>query len=213
MGSLEPNHSCQEPRGFEVVWRMPILKGSRRKGYSNDIPTEFRGRLVKKFRVTSVQSVPLKVGVKLEGFHEDEETESWPFRELVGGLMWLAISTRPDISNAVRSVARYCSAPKAVHWKSALGILAYINGTCGFGITYQRETTVGIFLELFADADYASKATDMMRSVSGGVIMCAGACVCLFLGRRNKCVTLSTSEAEYVTLGDAVKELLFLRQV
>ena len=53
-------------------------------------------------------------------FDENEETESWPFCELVGGLMWLAISTRPDISNAVRFFARYCSAPKAVHWKSAL---------------------------------------------------------------------------------------------
>ena len=120
--------------------------------------------------MTSVQSVPLKVGVKLEVFHEDEETESWPFRELVGGLMWLAISTRLDISNAVRSVARYCSAPKAVHWKSALGTLAYINGTCGFGITYRRGTTVGFSLEVFADADYASRATDR-RSVSGSAIM------------------------------------------
>ena len=61
---------------------------------------------------TSVQSVPLRVGVKLEKFDEDEETGSWPFRELVGGLMWLAISTRPDIFNAVRSVAGYCSPPK-----------------------------------------------------------------------------------------------------
>ena len=111
--------------------------------------------LVKKFRVTSVQSVPLQVGVKLEEFDENEETESWPFREFVGGLIWLVISTRPDISNAVRFVARYCSAPKSVHWKSALGILAYVNGTCGFGITYQRGTTVGISLEVFADADYA----------------------------------------------------------
>ena len=44
--------------------------------------------------------------------------------------------------------------------------------------------------------------------------MCAGAgaCVCWF-SRTQKCVTLSTSEAEYVALGDAVKELLFLRQV
>ena len=105
----------------------------------------FAEELVKKFPVTSVQSVPLRVGVKLEEF-DDEETESLPFRERVGGLMWLAISTRPDISNAVRSVARYCSAPKAIHWKSALGILAYINGTCGFGIKYQRGTTVGISL-------------------------------------------------------------------
>ena len=75
----------------------------------------FAEELVKKFRVTPVQSVPPKIGVKLEDFHEDEETESWPFRELVGVLMWLAISTRPVISNAVRSVTRYCSAPKAVH--------------------------------------------------------------------------------------------------
>ena len=36
--------SCQEPRRFEVVCRMPILEGSQ-KGYSNDIPTEFRVRV------------------------------------------------------------------------------------------------------------------------------------------------------------------------
>ena len=86
----------------------------------------FEEELVKKFRATSVQSVPLREGVKFEEFDDNEETESWPFRELVGGSMWLAILTRPDISNAVRSVARYCSTPKAIHWKAALGILAYI---------------------------------------------------------------------------------------
>ena len=42
--------------------------------------------------------------------------------------------------------------------------------------------------------------------------MCGGACVSWF-SRTQKCVILSTSEAEYVTLGDTVKELLFLRQV
>ena len=117
----------------------------RKRGTLTIFQQSFSEELVNKFRVTSVQSVPLKAGVKLEDFGEDEETESWPFRELVGGLMWLAISTRPDISNAVRSVARYCSALEAVRWKSALGVLAYINGTCGFGITYQRGNTVDIF--------------------------------------------------------------------
>ena len=52
------------------------------------------------------------------------ETENCPVRELVGSLLSLAISTRPDISNAIRAVARYCSAPKIIHWKAALGILA-----------------------------------------------------------------------------------------
>ena len=49
---------------------------------------------MKKFGMTSVQNVPLRVGLKLKDFDEDEETENWPFCELVGGLLWLAISTR-----------------------------------------------------------------------------------------------------------------------
>ena len=76
----------------------------RKMGILTISQQSFAEKLVKKFRMTSVQSVPLREGVKLEEFDEDEETEGWPFRELVGGLMWLAISTRPDISNAVRSV-------------------------------------------------------------------------------------------------------------
>ena len=78
-------------------------------------------------------------------------------------------------------------------------------------ILHFRETLSSISLEVFADADYASKVPDR-RSVSGGLIMCGGASVCWFF-RTQKCVTLSTSETEYVALGDAVKELLFLRQV
>ena len=50
----------------------------------------FAEELMKKLRVTSVQSALLRVRVKLEEFDENEETESWPFRELVG-LMWLVI--------------------------------------------------------------------------------------------------------------------------
>ena len=64
--------------------------------------------------------------------------------------------------------------------------------TSDFGITFQRGS--GLELVAFADADYASKATDR-RSVSGGAIMCAGPCVCWF-SRTQKCVTLSTTEAE-----------------
>ena len=75
----------------------------------------FADELVKRFGVTSTKSIPLRVGVKLEEFDEDERVENWSFRELVGSLMWLSISMRPDSSNAVRAVARYCTAPRAIH--------------------------------------------------------------------------------------------------
>ena len=135
--------------------------------------------LVKTFCVTFKQSIPLRVGVKLEEFEEDERVENWPFRELVGSSMWLSISTRPNISNTVRAVAGHCTAPRAIHLKVALGILEYINGTSEYGITFQRGTLSSISLEVFADADCTSKATDR-RSVSGGEIMCGGASVCWF---------------------------------
>ena len=111
----------------------------------------FANELVKKACVTSTKSVPLRIGVKLEELDEDEGVENWPFRELVGSLMWLSISTRPDISNAVRAIARYCTAPRAIHWKAALDILEYIiNGTSACGITFQIGTLSSILLEVFA---------------------------------------------------------------
>ena len=113
----------------------------------------FADELVKKFCVTSTQSVSLRVGIKLEEFDEDERVENWPFRELVGSLMWLSISTRPDIANAVQAVARYCTAPRAIHRKAALGILEYINVTSEYGITFQRGTLSSISLEVVANAD------------------------------------------------------------
>ena len=62
----------------------------------------FADELVKKVCVTSTQSVPLRVGVKLEKIDEGERVENWPFRELVGSLMWLSMSMRPDIAKHIR---------------------------------------------------------------------------------------------------------------
>ena len=153
----------------------------------------------------------MSASVKLEEFSAEEETTSFPFRELVGSLMWLATQTRPDISNAVRAVARYCASPKLIHWRTALGSLGYVRRTSSLGISFYRGSVAGLSLQVFSDADYASKATDR-RSVSGGLIMCGGGCVSWF-SRTQKCVTLSTAEAEYVAITDVFKEVLFLRQV
>ena len=101
--------------------------------------------------------------------------------------------------------------PKMVHWKAALGIFGYAVRTSSFGITFQRGTVEGSHLVSFADADYASKGTDR-RSVSGGVVMCAGGPVSWY-SETQKCVTLSTTQAEYVAMSDVAKEILFVRRV
>ena len=100
----------------------------------------------------------------------------------MGCSKWLANQTRPDVTNAVRAVARHANKPREVHLSTAIDGLEYVFFTSDFGIKFQKGSGLG--LVAFADADYASKATDR-TSVSGRVVMCAGACVCWFLGLRS----------------------------
>ena len=72
--------------------------------------------------------------------------------------MWLANQTRPDIANAVTTVARYENKAGEVHWCTAIGILEHIFDTSDFFSAFQRDS--GLERVAFADAVYASKATD-----------------------------------------------------
>ena len=117
-----------------------------------------------------------------------------------------------DASRPLKYSASCCEILySAESYPLALGILEHIKGVIEYGVACQRRTLASVSLEVFADANYASKPTDR-RSVSGGAIMCGGSCVCWF-SRTQKYITLSASETEYVSLGDAIKQLLFLRQV
>ena len=57
------------------------------------------------FDVTTTSLYPASPGANLEARKEGESGGTWDYREAVGGLMWLVVMSRPDISNAVRAVA------------------------------------------------------------------------------------------------------------
>ena len=119
--------------------------------------------------------------------------------------MWLPTMTRPDISNAVRTVARHCHNPIDRHWKAVLKTMAHLHGTRGTGLTFRTRSEFD--LTAYSDADYADKSDDG-RSVAGTVITLGGAAVS-WPSSTQRCVTLSTAEAEYVALGEGMKEALF----
>ena len=145
---------------------------------------------------------------QLQVREEDVEAGDEQFREVVGSLMWIANQTRPDISNAVRAVARHSHEPKKSHWKAAQKILNYLLETAHLGMKFKRDASVDVGKLVYADAEFASKANDR-RSISGAVRLGAGMIVAGF-SRTQQCITLSTSEAEYVGMGDGVKEALFV---
>lgn len=102
----------------------------------------------------------------------------------IWSLTWLSTQTRPDISKAVRALARYCPANKIVHWRAALGILRYqvrIRWTSLFGTSVYRgaRTVRGLSVLSLADADYAGTAADG-NAVPGGLVICGGVCAFFF---------------------------------
>ena len=164
---------------------------------------------MKKFDVTSTSDVPASPSVELMPRAADESATTEPYREAVGSLMWLANTTRPDIADAVRSVARHCHDPGVSHWKAVRKILSYIAGTVDLGLVYKRGSSD--VLTVYADSSYAPKATDR-RSVSGGLVMFCGAAIA-WLSRTQRIVSLSSTEAEYIAVSDVLRETIFLRGV
>ena len=164
-----------------------------------------------KFGVIRGKFTQMVVELRLGEFDQEEAEVEEPFRSLVGHLIWLANQPRPDILNAVRAVARYSHSPKLVHWKAVLHILQYIRLTSGHGITFQRGMGSGVDLKLYVDSDFASRDTNR-RSVSGGVVMCARACVSFF-SRTPKSVILSSTEEGYAAMAAGIKETMFLRYI
>ena len=148
--------------------------------------------LTKRFNVTAQSDTPASTVADLGPTTADDTLVECPFRQVVGGVMWLAGMTRPDIANAARAVARHSHNPCERHWKAAVKILAYLNSTRDLGITYKKGEE--LTLSVYTDADYASKETGR-RSISGVAVMLGNAAV-YATSRTQHCVTLSTTEAE-----------------
>jgi hypothetical protein len=156
------------------------------------------------------KTVPLSTSVTLsrkEGKPLDT-TGGYDYRSLVGGLMYLSVCTRPDISYAVGALARYMSAPSSSHWQAALGVLRYLAGTASMGITFSGGD---ITVQGYCDADYAGDV-DTRRSTTAYAFMLNGGAIS-WSSRRQQTVAASTTEAEYMAASAAVKEALWLRKL
>ncbi|KMQ87485.1 retrovirus-related pol polyprotein from transposon tnt 1-94 [Lasius niger] len=95
--------------------------------------------------------------------------EDKPYRELVGGLIYLASATRPDLSFTASVLSRFCSRPGIAHWQLAKRVLRYIKGTMDYGITYEKNNNN---MCAYVDADWRNDIDDR-RSYTGNVIILA----------------------------------------
>ena len=63
--------------------------------------------LGEKYGVGWGKGIPIPTTSRIWDLDVDEPIVLFPFRVLIGALLWIALLSRPDNVNAVRAVARY----------------------------------------------------------------------------------------------------------
>ena len=157
-----------------------------------------------------------------EILHKDEDgperRQTWHYRSVIGMLNYLAASTRPDILFAVHQCARFSANPKLSHERAVKRIVRYLKGTKEKGIIMNPDRDKGI--QCFVDADfaggYSNETKDDPVSVFSrtGYVLFYFNCPVLWVSRMQTEISLSTVEAEYVALSQAMRDVIpFLDQM
>ncbi|CAF0996295.1 unnamed protein product [Brachionus calyciflorus] len=133
------------------------------------------------------------------------------YRQAIGSLIYLMISTRPDISYSVSVLSRYMQMPRELHWRYLKRLLRYVKTTKHYNLVYQRDNTKEIEFIGYSDADYAGNIED--RKSTSGYVFKYKNCPVSWNCSKQKVVSLSSTESEYIALTLAVKEGLWLNQL
>ena len=115
-------------------------------------------------------STPAEVSSKLKPApSQAEPVNQTEYQSAVGSLMYLAVSTRPDIAFSVNNLAWFNSNPQKEHWTALKRILRYLKGTTNIGILYKHDGSDKCVQ--YSDADWAGDPSD--RKSTSGYILCS----------------------------------------
>jgi hypothetical protein len=127
---------------------------------------------------------------------------------VVGTANYLMLISRPDIAFTCQWLARHMQKPSKAHLSAAIGLFKYLKSTIDLALCYGATESTDYYPTVASDSDYAGCPVTA-RSTWGYLTRVAGAAVS-WKAKLSTTVALSTLEAEYIALTEAVKEALWL---
>jgi hypothetical protein len=156
------------------------------------------------------KATPLPAGRVLTAAGEALDPSAYPYTSLLGGLLYLATHTRPDLAHATGVLARYSQRPTQDHWRALLDVLRYAAGTAGLRLHLGGGGGGGELVG-WCDADWAGDL-DTRRSTTGFIFKLGDGAIS-WGSKRQGIVTVSTAESEYTAACAAAREASWLRQL
>ena len=191
-----------------VHWYLGMeISRNRTNGTLQISQTQYIKDVLAKFNMSDChpRSSPLPTGLQLP--KATTRDTDFPYRELVGSLLYAAKATRPDIVHAVGLLTRHLIAPTNVHVHAAKNVLRYLQGTLNHHLCYSSTAP----LVGWADSDWAGDAVTR-KSTSGFVLMLNGGPVA-FGSTLQRTVALSSAAAEYMSACTCIERIVFIRQL
>lgn len=166
--------------------------------------------ILKKFSMDSCNPIktPMEIGNPVISEKEVIKGKQFPYRELIGALMYLSVATRPDIANTTAKLAQFAENPQETHWRAAKRVLRYLKGTITHGLAFKPTR---LCIQGYADADWGNSVIDR-RSFTGYLFILGGASIS-WTSQKQRIVATSTCEAEFVSLAEAMKEAMYLNSL
>jgi len=162
--------------------------------------------------------IPVNTGPAHPGF------TNVPYNRIIGMMNFLSSCTRPDITNAVRTLASHTLNPSKRAWIQLQNTAQYLNTTRNWGICFgllspfefpgidQNHPTDQNAFTTFADSDHAKDETDRV-SVSGFVSLFCGSPINWGSKKQTGTVALSSMEAEVIAGCNGIKDAHWIRKM
>lgn len=160
-------------------------------------------------------SIPMKPGsyIMLDVDGDSDQAEIIPYQRLIGKLLYIACGTRPDIAFAVGCLSQQCSDPRVGHDRAARKVLRYLKGTVELAIHYNGAygNMKHLLITLgYSDSNYAGDVLER-KSTMGYCFFLVRGVVC-WSSKKQRTVSTSTTEAEYIAIGHAARQAVWLRR-
>ncbi|GJY49498.1 hypothetical protein Tco_0439454 [Tanacetum coccineum] len=147
--------------------------------------------------ITSCDSIGTPMATKpLDADLSGTPVDQMKYRSMVGALMYLTAS-RPNIVHATCYCACYQARPTEKHLKEVKWIFRYLKNIINMGLWYPKD--IGFELTAFLDSDHA------------GCLDSRGDKLVSWSSKKQDCTSMSSAEAEYVSLSAYYTQVLCIR--
>ncbi|KNZ54453.1 hypothetical protein VP01_2942g1 [Puccinia sorghi] len=202
------NSSCHEPN---TILGMKFEKSSNKIHLS--LPNHIQHGLEELgLEDSKISSTPLTPNLKLRDASDDDHSRfkklNINYRSAIGLLNHIAQLTRPDISFAVSSLARFSVKPGMTHWHEVKKVWQYLKGTIDLKLTLEiREPSQ--LLQIYSDASWGDDPQD--RTSQSGYICFLFGSIIAWNSSKQRSVTYSSTKAELNPLVDSFHEGVWLK--